>query len=55
MKAINAAGMTEKSWTEAPTLFFKFAGTPNSSEGANWHGTRVGQKHWEQDLRVRKE
>ncbi|CZR69824.1 probable D-lactate dehydrogenase (cytochrome) [Phialocephala subalpina] len=28
MQAINAAGMTEKEWTEAPTLFFKFAGTP---------------------------
>jgi D-lactate dehydrogenase (cytochrome) len=27
MKSINAAGMTEKSWQEAPTLFFKFAGT----------------------------
>jgi D-lactate dehydrogenase (cytochrome) len=27
MKCINAAGMTEKSWKEEPTLFFKFAGT----------------------------
>ena len=30
MKFINAAGMTTKSWKEAPTLFFKFAGTPTS-------------------------
>ncbi|KAG5947331.1 hypothetical protein E4U53_006429 [Claviceps sorghi] len=27
MKYINAAGMTSRSWQEAPTLFFKFAGT----------------------------
>ncbi|RWA13686.1 hypothetical protein EKO27_g1416 [Xylaria grammica] len=27
MKCINAAGMTSKTWTEAPTLFFKFSGT----------------------------
>jgi len=27
MKCINAAGMTSKTWKEAPTLFFKFAGT----------------------------
>ncbi|KXJ96118.1 glycolate oxidase [Microdochium bolleyi] len=27
MKCINAAGMTSKIWKEAPTLFFKFAGT----------------------------
>lgn len=30
MKCINAAEMTDKSWAEAPTLFFKFAGTPNA-------------------------
>ena len=30
MKCINIAGMTSKSWTEAPTLFFKFAGTPSA-------------------------
>jgi D-lactate dehydrogenase (cytochrome) len=30
MKCINDAGMTSKSWTEAPTLFFKFAGTPGA-------------------------
>lgn len=30
MKCINAAGQTNKAWTEAPTLFFKFAGTPNA-------------------------
>ncbi|TAQ86200.1 hypothetical protein B7494_g5491 [Chlorociboria aeruginascens] len=30
MLAINSAGMTTKSWTEAPTLFFKFAGTPSA-------------------------
>lgn len=29
MKCINASGMTDKSWKEAPTLFFKFAGTPS--------------------------
>jgi D-lactate dehydrogenase (cytochrome) len=27
MKCINAAGTTERTWKEAPTLFFKFAGT----------------------------
>lgn len=27
MKCINEAGMTQRRWTEAPTLFFKFAGT----------------------------
>jgi len=30
MKCINAAGMTDRAWTEAPTLFFKFAGTPST-------------------------
>nr|POF17041.1 d-lactate dehydrogenase [cytochrome], mitochondrial [Quercus suber] len=30
MRCINAAGTTSRSWTEAPTLFFKFAGTPTS-------------------------
>jgi D-lactate dehydrogenase (cytochrome) len=30
MKCINASGMTSKSWKEAPTLFFKFAGTPSA-------------------------
>ncbi|KAI9890600.1 MAG: D-lactate ferricytochrome c oxidoreductase [Vezdaea aestivalis] len=30
MKCINDAGMTTKHWTEAPTLFFKFAGTQNA-------------------------
>ncbi|KAF2681146.1 hypothetical protein K458DRAFT_310396 [Lentithecium fluviatile CBS 122367] len=30
MKCINDAGMTHKTWKNAPTLFFKFAGTPNS-------------------------
>jgi D-lactate dehydrogenase (cytochrome) len=29
MKCINASGTTERKWTEAPTLFFKFAGTPS--------------------------
>jgi len=29
MKCINAAGTTERTWKEAPTLFFKFAGTPS--------------------------
>lgn len=28
MKCINEAGMTSRNWTEAPTLFFKFTGTP---------------------------
>ena len=28
MKCINAAGSTSRKWKEAPTLFFKFAGTP---------------------------
>ncbi|KAI1815210.1 hypothetical protein GGS20DRAFT_576305 [Poronia punctata] len=27
MKCINTAGMTSKTWQEAPTLFFKFSGT----------------------------
>ncbi|KAF2813064.1 d-lactate dehydrogenase-like protein [Mytilinidion resinicola] len=30
MKCINDAGMTTKRWAEAPTLFFKFAGTPSA-------------------------
>ncbi|TVY87000.1 D-lactate dehydrogenase [cytochrome], mitochondrial [Lachnellula willkommii] len=30
MKCINAAGETDRSWNEAPTLFFKFAGTPSA-------------------------
>lgn len=30
MRCINQAGMTEKSWKEAPTLFFKFSGTQNA-------------------------
>jgi D-lactate dehydrogenase (cytochrome) len=30
MKCINDAGMTNKTWKNAPTLFFKFAGTPLS-------------------------
>lgn len=28
MKCINEAGMTSRAWAEAPTIFFKFAGTP---------------------------
>ncbi|KAK7897867.1 D-lactate ferricytochrome c oxidoreductase [Exophiala xenobiotica] len=28
MRCINKSGMTSKQWQEAPTLFFKFAGTP---------------------------
>ncbi|KLU81344.1 D-lactate dehydrogenase [Magnaporthiopsis poae ATCC 64411] len=28
MRCINQAGMTTRQWKEAPTLFFKFAGTP---------------------------
>ncbi|KAF2820580.1 hypothetical protein CC86DRAFT_360370 [Ophiobolus disseminans] len=30
MMCINDAGQTSKTWKNAPTLFFKFAGTPNS-------------------------
>ncbi|TGO80131.1 hypothetical protein BELL_0014g00200 [Botrytis elliptica] len=30
MLSINKSGMTTKAWLEAPTLFFKFAGTPNA-------------------------
>ncbi|KAL4814545.1 hypothetical protein BDW67DRAFT_84223 [Aspergillus spinulosporus] len=30
MKCINASGTTSRKWKEAPTIFFKFAGTPNS-------------------------
>ncbi|KAL9125839.1 MAG: hypothetical protein Q9217_005014 [Psora testacea] len=29
MKCINDSGSTSREWKEAPTLFFKFAGTPN--------------------------
>ncbi|KAL5045139.1 hypothetical protein BDW71DRAFT_184955 [Aspergillus fruticulosus] len=29
MKCINASGTTSRQWKEAPTIFFKFAGTPN--------------------------
>lgn len=28
MRCINEAGMTSRAWAESPTLFFKFAGTP---------------------------
>ncbi|KAF7549817.1 hypothetical protein G7Z17_g6133 [Cylindrodendrum hubeiense] len=28
MKCINEAAMTSRAWSEAPTIFFKFAGTP---------------------------
>jgi D-lactate dehydrogenase (cytochrome) len=30
MRCINASGSTSRSWSESPTLFFKFAGTPSS-------------------------
>ncbi|KAH3911379.1 hypothetical protein HBH56_134140 [Parastagonospora nodorum] len=30
MQCINDAGQTSKTWANAPTLFFKFAGTPNA-------------------------
>ena len=30
MKCINESGSTSRDWKEAPTLFFKFAGTPNA-------------------------
>lgn len=30
MRCINEAGMTARTWKEAPTLFFKFAGTPTA-------------------------
>jgi len=30
MRCINASGNTSRTWQEAPTLFFKFAGTPSS-------------------------
>jgi D-lactate dehydrogenase (cytochrome) len=30
MKCINAAGQTTRTWAEAPTLFFKFAGTKSA-------------------------
>ena len=30
MRCVNLAGMTSRTWNEAPTLFFKFAGTPTS-------------------------
>ena len=30
MQFINEAGMTSKEWKEAPTLFFKFSGTPEA-------------------------
>lgn len=29
MKCVNASQTTDRTWTEAPTLFFKFAGTPS--------------------------
>ncbi|KAL3457628.1 hypothetical protein BJX64DRAFT_14905 [Aspergillus heterothallicus] len=29
MKCINASGTTARKWQEAPTIFFKFTGTPN--------------------------
>ena len=30
MRCINDSGSTSRTWKEAPTLFFKFAGTPNA-------------------------
>ncbi|KAI6251233.1 D-lactate dehydrogenase [cytochrome] 1, mitochondrial [Erysiphe necator] len=30
MQCVNASGMTKRRWTETPTLFFKFSGTPTS-------------------------
>ena len=30
MRCINDAGQTSRTWTEAPTLFFKFSGTPTA-------------------------
>lgn len=30
MRCINDAGQTSREWTEAPTLFFKFSGTPTA-------------------------
>ncbi|PVH86562.1 hypothetical protein DL98DRAFT_449704 [Cadophora sp. DSE1049] len=30
MKCVNASKMTDRTWTEAPTLFFKFAGSPSA-------------------------
>lgn len=30
MRCINEAGQTKKTWKNAPTLFFKFSGTPSS-------------------------
>jgi len=29
MRCINRSGMTSRQWQEAPTLFFKFAGSPD--------------------------
>ncbi|RWA07886.1 hypothetical protein EKO27_g7217 [Xylaria grammica] len=39
MRCINEAGATLRSWTEAPTLFFKFSG---SHQGVDW---RCGRSH----------
>lgn len=30
MRCVNLSGMTERQWDEAPTLFFKFAGSPET-------------------------
>lgn len=30
MRCVNTSGMTKRHWTETPTLFFKFSGTPAS-------------------------
>lgn len=45
MKCINESGSTTRSWKEAPTLFFKFAGTPlGVKEQINIVKNLAGQK-----------
>lgn len=51
MKCINDVGRTERKWEEAPTLFFKFAGTPSSVKEhisiVRDHAKKAGNKTFE--------
>ncbi|KAK3723172.1 D-lactate ferricytochrome c oxidoreductase [Vermiconidia calcicola] len=51
MKCINDSGRTSRSWKEAPTLFFKFNGTPSSVKEhislVKDHAKKAGSKTFE--------
>ncbi|ODQ66469.1 FAD-binding domain-containing protein [Nadsonia fulvescens var. elongata DSM 6958] len=45
MKCINAAGQTSRTWSENPTIFFKFAGTPNGVRDTIEQVKHISAKH----------